>query len=223
MCSAAKKGSQFMIEFPSQEFLLTLGSSCVTLMVGGYGAWKLIGKRAMNLLIEKDIVADADIGNPNFARHRVVHESLTILRSESGADRVQVGQFHNGGKFLDGSPMKKFSVSHESCAAGVSFEFQNFQAVQASIFCDLIDLVKKDMPLIYLTNALPEESSTKTYNKSKGIEAFSVLPLMKKELFIGFVKMEWTDLTSLPENENEHGNLFKDYRSYIQLELTKKG
>ena len=208
---------------PSQEFLLALGSSCVTILIGAYGAWKLLGKKVIGFFVEKEVAADADIGNPDFAKHRVVHENLTILRSESGADRVQVGQFHNGGKFLDGSPMKKFSVSHESCAAGVSFEFQNLQAVQATIFCDLIDLVKKDMPLIYLTNALPDESSTKTYNKSKGVEAFSVLPLKKKELFIGFVKMEWTDMSSLPQNEDEHGRMFKDYRSYIQLELTKKG
>ena len=211
-----------MFTFPPAEFFIGLGSAIVAVFLGAYGTWRMFGPKILALM-EKENITDADIGNPDFAKHRVIHENITILRSEMSADRVQVGQFHNGGKFLDGSPMKKFSISHESCAAGVSFEFQNLQAVQATIFCDLIELMKKDLPVIYLTNSLPEDSSVKTYNRSKGIEAFSVLPIRKRELYIGFVRVEWADLTSLPTVESEFGTQFKQYRSYIELEINKKG
>ena len=214
-----------MADFPDPNFFIGLGSSAVAFFLGGWATWKMLSKKLSKLFErEKECITDADIGNPDFAKHRIIHENITILRAETDADRVQVGQFHNGGKFLDGSPMKKFSISHESCGAGISFEYQNLQSVQANIFPDLIELIKLDSPVIYLTSGLPDQSSVKTYNRSKGIEALAVFPIKKQGgLIVGFVKVEWNSLSSLPEYENDFSLSFGDYRSFIQLELNRKG
>jgi len=213
-----------MADFPDPNFFIGLGSSVVAFFLGGLATWKMLSKKLSVLFAkEKECLTDADIGNPDFAKHRIIHENITILRAEVDADRVEVGQFHNGGKFLDGTPMKKFSISHETCGPGISFEYQNLQSVQATIFPDLIELIKMDAPTIYLTSSLPDQSSVKTYNRSKGIEAFSVLPMRKQGLIIGFVKVEWNSLSALPEYETDFSVSFRDYRSFVQLELNRKG
>ena len=52
--------------------------------------------------------------------HSNVHERLTQLRIESDCARAQIAQFHNGGHFLDGVSMMKFTITHESLGIGIT-------------------------------------------------------------------------------------------------------
>ena len=139
------------------------------------------------------------------------------------ASRAQIGQFHNGGKFLEGSPMKRFSVSHESCGFGVSMEYPQMQAVLVTIFWDIVEILKENNPKIRFTDSLNSQSSLRVYNKSKNIEAFSILPIRKGELFVGFVKVEWNDRNEIPSDSEDCERTLEQYRSFIELEIKRQG
>lgn len=58
-----------------------------------------------------------------------VQEFLNKFREKWGFDRVGVFQFHNGGKFFHGIPMKKYSQTFESVSHGVSKSKEHNQSV----------------------------------------------------------------------------------------------
>jgi hypothetical protein len=163
-----------------------------------------------------------DISDPKDQKHTNIHELLTALRFQMDASRAQIAQFHNGGKFLEGSPMKRFSVSHESCGFGVSMEYPYMQSVLVTIFWDVVELLKENNAKIRLTKQLNSDSSLKIYNESKNIEAFAILPLKKEELFVGYVKVEWNDKNYTPNDPQDCERILEQYRSFIELELKRQ-
>lgn len=58
-----------------------------------------------------------------------VQEFLNNFREKWEVDRIGVFQFHNGGKFFHGIPMKKYSQTFESVANGVSKSKEHNQGV----------------------------------------------------------------------------------------------
>lgn len=58
-----------------------------------------------------------------------VQEFLEEFRSKWNLDRVGIFQFHNGGKFFHGIPMKKYSQTFEAIAHGVSKTKEHNQSV----------------------------------------------------------------------------------------------
>lgn len=205
----------------SVEFWTNIGIA-ITGVVGGIMMGLSLLKNRYEKTKNKDQDHMIDLKSPKELKHNNIHEMLVSLRIQMNADRAQVGVFHNGGKFLEGSPMKKFSISHESCFPGVSMEYSNLQGVLASLFWDIIEILKEDDSKIRFTRSLPEESYLKTYNDSKNIQAFALLPIKKEELFIGFVKLEWNDITALPDDPDDAKRSFERYRSFIELEILRK-
>jgi hypothetical protein len=58
-----------------------------------------------------------------------VQEFLDDFREKWAFDRVGIFQFHNGGKFFHGIPMKKYSQTFESVSHGVSKSKEHNQSV----------------------------------------------------------------------------------------------
>jgi hypothetical protein len=58
-----------------------------------------------------------------------VQEFLEEFREKWQLDRVGIFQFHNGGKFFHGIPMKKYSQTFESVAHGVTKSKEHNQSV----------------------------------------------------------------------------------------------
>ena len=58
-----------------------------------------------------------------------VQEFLNEFREKWSVDRVGIFQFHNGGKFFHGIPMKKYSQTFESVSHGVSKSKEHNQGV----------------------------------------------------------------------------------------------
>ena len=58
-----------------------------------------------------------------------VQEFLENFREKWDFDRVGIFQFHNGGKFFHGIPMKKYSQTFESVSHGVSKSKEHNQSV----------------------------------------------------------------------------------------------
>jgi hypothetical protein len=191
------------------EFAMTL-----TAVVGGV----LGGAFFTHKKVKEEEKKDAEI-SPKFQQQQnIINDSLVALRVRTNADRVKIGQFHNGGKFLDGSPMKRFSITHESCDVGVPFEGSNLQNIVVTILWDLISFVKKNETSLLMTRDLPE-GHFRSYNKSHGIDAFMVLPIKKHDLITGFIMVEWCDLDKIPDEMDRVEETVREYRSTIEVEL----
>jgi len=142
------------------------------------------------LRLDKSMIALKYPISFNWDIHTRVHETLTELRVRTDSARTQVIQFHNGGQFLDGISMKKFSCTHESINVGVSPEGDYKKELIITRFMPLLDLVKNNSPELYIVDSL-EDTYTKQYLQNTNVVAFSVLPLRKKNEILGYVMCEW--------------------------------
>lgn len=203
----------------SFDVWMNVGTAMAGVIAGMFAGVSYLHKKT--LLWKREEERDAAITIEDIRRYGQVQEIITTLRCHANADRVQILQFHNGGKFLDGSPMKRISVTHESCKNGVAYEYRYMQAVLATLIWEKIELVKKDEPTIHLVRALAD-STLKTYCKSTGTEAFAVLPIRKNNLVIGFIGMDWLDEELTPNRPLEFGEIFKENRALIELQLAKE-
>jgi len=170
---------------------------------------------------ERKAVEEASINPKNSSfqsKHTSVHEMLTSLRIKTGADRARIGHFHNGGKFLDGTPMKKFSVTHESCERGIPYDGANLQNILVTMFWDLIETMRSDLPSLHWSMDM-KEGYFRSYNNANGIMAYSVLPIMKEDLCIGFIVLEWFNAEKTPSKQDTFEIIFAQAREYIELEL----
>lgn len=152
------------------------------------------------------------------AKHSIIHETLTDLRIKAKADRARIGHFHNGGKFLDGTPMKKFSITHESCEIGTPYSGNNLQNVHVTMFWDMVEDMRKDTPKIVWSSSM-KAGYFRSYNNSNGVVAYAVLPIMRDDLFIGFLIVEWFDADKVPKVTRDFEAMFLRCREYIGLEL----
>jgi len=155
-------------------------------------------------------------------KQNIVNDQLVALRILTNADRSKIGQFHNGGKFLDGSSMKRFSITHESCDIGVPFEGAGLQNIVVTIFWDLIALTKKNASDVVFSKDLPE-GHFRSWCKSHGIDALLVLPIRKDELYIGFVMLEWCDVDKIPQNLDSVRKITEEMRASIEVEMLLRG
>jgi len=167
--------------------------------------------------VESDL-KNADI-TPKFQqKQNIIYDQVLALRILTGADRSKIGQFHNGGKFLDGSSMKRFSITHESCDLGVPFEGTNLQNIVVTIFWDMISLIKSEKPEVVFAKDLPE-GHFRSYCRSHGVDAVLLLPIRKDELYTGFVMLEWCDVDKIPQDLNKVKDIAEHHRASIEVEM----
>jgi len=126
----------------------------------------------------------------NWDIHNRIHETLTELRVKSDSARTQIMQFHNGGEFLDGISMKKFTCTHESINVGVSPEGDLKKDLLITRFMPLLSKVKDNSTKLHIVESL-KDTYTKQYLQNTGIVAFSILPLRKKQEILGYIMCEW--------------------------------
>ena len=72
-------------------------------------------------------------------KHSQIHELLTELRVTVRASRCLAFQFHNGGNFSDGTSIKRFSVTHESCTALVEHHDGHWEIITWTKEKDRVD------------------------------------------------------------------------------------
>lgn len=120
-----------------------------------------------------------------------VNELLAEFRVLSDAARISVLQFHNGDYFYNGSPVLKFSMTHESCTRGVSRITEKIQGCHLSAYYQLLELCELDFE-IHSTKEL-KESNLKGYMDSNNTVSFSVFSIkcQKNLNIIGLVLVEW--------------------------------
>lgn len=128
--------------------------------------------------------------------HQEINEVLNELRNVLSAERAQIGQFHNGGDYLDGSPVKRFSVSYESFRTGSQPMAPQMQGVLLSLFWDVVPVLKDNKAIGRLVSE-QAEGYFRSLFESGTVYAFAALPLRKwyakskKSQIIGYVLVEW--------------------------------
>ena len=159
--------------------------------------------------------------------HTRIHEFLTEIRVKSGASRAWVMQFHNGGNFLDGTSIKRFSLTHESCSVGCSETVSLRQNLQASTFVELLDiLTDKELDgSAKLTSDL-NDCHLKRHLEANHTLLYSVVPLKDARglLTIGALCVEWCDWDSADEIDDEiHSINMRMYAKYVSGQLLDGG
>jgi hypothetical protein len=155
-------------------------------------------------------------------RNFQIYDRLMYLRIKSSADRTRICQFHNGGKFLSGTPMKKFTSTHETTSKGVSNESEKLQNCVTTVFHDKIMAIKENDPKIRFVSDLTIDSKSKSFYKSTEVEKFSILPLYKNDLIMGFIEVEWNEGSTVTYPESFE-SIFTMVRSQIEFEMMKGG
>lgn len=153
--------------------------------------------------------------------HTKVHEHLTELRVRADAGRAQVVQFHNGGKFIDGSSMKRFSLTHESCRSGVSETRHTRQDVILTMFGEMLEIVTADDGTPILTSNLPD-CHFKRHLEANSVILFSLVPIRNANGMnvIGCLSIEWCSWVKADAVKDEDiVPMVKEKRRYIEAEL----
>ena len=121
-----------------------------------------------------------------------------------GACRSVILQFHNGGQFLDGSSVKKLSLTHESCVVGVSESVSLRQDLLASNFIDLLEHISKDSPIIELTSNIPD-CHFKRHLEANHTLVFSLVPIkdIRGVLVTGCLLIEWCNWDNADEIDDD--------------------
>lgn len=179
----------------SKDFLITVGEIVGAVGIGvGIGVIGAIKKRNISLKW-------CSKKNKMFVdKHSHIHEMLTELRLVLRASRCLIFQFHNGGVFSDGSSIKRFSVTHESCGNGVSSMILDSQDVLITRYVDLIqNMDHSSDKILSVTNLQP--SSFRSGLEINNVCCYSISPLRSVDgvMPIGFVCCHWCSLEQLDE------------------------
>ena len=156
--------------------------------------------------------------------HSRIHEFLTEIRVKMSADRASVLQFHNGGSFLDGSSMKKFSMTHESCSVGVQESMTSRYDLLASAYVEMLDRMSKNNLEVEATSNLPD-CNFKRHLESNHTLVFAMAPMRDSRgvLISGFLLVEWCSWDSADMIDDEKVSIdMAEYSRYIENRLSEE-
>jgi hypothetical protein len=152
--------------------------------------------------------------------HQEISERLTELRVNTDSMRTCVLQFHNGGYFMDGISMMKFSMTHESCHKHYARQSAKLKDSQCTLFISLLARMMENKAQIYTTNSF-EKSETARFLEDEYVSHIACLPLKNKNIISGFVMIEWhkdysPDVMRVEQMMNE----FVRQKDSIELQLS---
>jgi len=132
--------------------------------------------------------------------HSAIHETITELRVLVRSSRVVVFQYHNGGKFADGSSIQRFSITHESCSSGSPSMMIESQDSLLTRYMELVGLLEKQPNKIIRVSSLPECALRLSFDINN-VVYFSVSPLKCRNMItpMGFVCCHWCNLVDLDD------------------------
>ena len=181
-----------------QSIITTLGSivvAIITVVVKSH----LDSRKAIVAKEREEVIKESDL-----EEMVLVQEWLEDFRDRHGFDRVSIFQFHNGGSFADGTSIKRFSVTHESCENGVPSVLLDSQDVLLTRYMELVGVMDNRPSKIIKTSEL-SPSAFRSALEINNVEYFSVSPLrcLGGITPLGFVCCHWCTSDSLDEIEKE--------------------
>lgn len=137
-------------------------------------------------------------------KHTRIHELLTELRITVRASRAVVFQFHNGGSFVDGGSIKRFSVTHESCEVGTTSVVLDSQDVLLTRYTNMITIMDESPSKIIRVSDMPL-SPFRSALEINNVVFFSISPLRCVDGItpLGFLCCHWCTDDTLEEVKAE--------------------
>jgi len=182
-----------------------------------------ITEKIKKLLQKRKKKLNDAITSKNIKIYSELDEILTEFRVLSDCARISILQFHNGEYFYNGSPILKFSMTHESCARGVSSTIQKIQGYYLSPYYKLIELAQKEFTVISVENM--EDLNLKGFFHANNTISFILLPIKcgKNVNMIGLLLIEWcSEPKSEKINKEEIQKLCGKFLSLIKNILNNK-
>lgn len=141
----------------------------------------------------KKLIDDANyegISNSDIDNMVDIQNFLDAFREKWKFDRIGIFQFHNGGKFFHGVPMKKYSQSFESISSGISRVKEKNQGVLVTEHPSLMkSLSEKDFCEIEANNPILDYMRDRV--KEEGaLQIFSAPIRSLSGQLIGFVSVQ---------------------------------
>ena len=100
----------------------------------------IVGPIAVHWVKEKLDKSKKDILRESITNNSLVTNKVEEIKDSTGADRVWIVQFHNGGTFYPtGKSIQKFSMFYESVSQGTNSIQLNFQNIPISLFSKSIN------------------------------------------------------------------------------------
>lgn len=180
----------------------------------GYGA-----KQSFRFFKKKKVQKDEE--RFSFVNMKI-WELLTDTRITLKADRVSITQFHNGGKFVDGSSMRRMSISSQSCDQKIPSTMQFRQDVLVSRFVEIIDMIHDNDAKIRMVSSL-NDSNTKKFYELHDTLAFSILPIYCSDSMVayGYISVEWCNFETLDKlNDAQFKTYLQGIRSQVAFLLS---
>jgi len=170
------------------------------------------GKNKKHSIFDITEVADRDLK---------MQDLLTELRMTYDSSRSYVYLFHNGGQYLDGSPMKKMSMVYESVKRGTSYEVMNSKDVSVSMIPTLTEMISsEEKKLIFIKDM--KEDFYKHFLELRNIVATAYCRIMSGHQIVGFVAVDYcNENTMFPECMNDLTTL-KQYASCIEVAMSDR-
>jgi hypothetical protein len=181
------------------DLIYSIGEMIGVFGVGiGVGLWTMIKRKKLSIV--NQIKKEKKVENS----HSQVHETLTELRLLVRSSRSMVFQFHNGGRFADGSSIKRFSITHESCGHGVQSMMLESQDVLLTRYRELVDILDNRQNKIMKVSDLPP-CSFRYGLEINNVLFFAVSPLKCEDGLtpMGFVCCHWCDISDLDSVQAE--------------------
>lgn len=157
----------------------------------------LVANWAKGKFAKKNSAEDADEILRFLHNNEIIDTRLDNIRREHNFDRIWIAQFHNGGAFYPPeriiSKFQKFSLTYESCKAGISSEISNIQNIPVSVFSSILKRLKQNN--FYCIDDLSIETdetvSMKSFWTDRGAKGFHIFAIKCLEgKFIGFLVVD---------------------------------
>lgn len=187
-------------------------------MIEGFGLWVVgifgIGK-GLKTVFKCQEKTEAFI-----SIHHEINERLTELRKDTNSMRTTVMQFHNGGYFMDGISMMKFSVTHESSHKGYERQAFKLKDSQCTLFTSLLSKMMENKAQIITVSAL-EKGYTVQFFEDEFVSHLACLPLKNKNTIIGFIVVQWhKDYSPDVFKAESMMDAFAKHKDSIELQLS---
>jgi len=159
----------------------------------------------------------------NIKIYSELDEILTEFRVLTDSARTSIIQFHNGEYFYNGSPILKFSMTHESVTRGVTTIIEKIQGYYLSPYYDIIQLSEKPFQINNINDLVG--SNLKGFFDAHNTISFVILPIKchKNINIIGVLLVEWSsEAKSEKINKQEIEILCQKFLSLIKNILNNK-
>lgn len=182
-----------------QDVASVVGELVGVFLVGiGIGVWGHIQKNKTLMMWSKK-------KEQRFVEsHSQAHELLTELRITIRASRCLVFQFHNGGSFADGTSIKRFSITHESCGVPAQSMILESHDVLLTRYIDIVPLMETRAGEIIDVDTL-SPSAFRSGLEINRVKYFSIIPLKCVDGLtpLGFLCCHWCSVEPIEEIEKE--------------------